>query len=622
MLQCRACFRRAIQSLGSSSSTLPATHLHRAFTTQTSRPPKPTSLEPADAESSQHASSRRRRAPRSTEWAVDKELQYLNDDPYNIAQKVRSKLEKDSLEEALLLTRRASSRSAKVTVSWNHLIEYQLRHQRLHAALKLYNEMKKRNQMPNAQTYTIIFSGCAASPHSKLAVAEAVKIYQAMLSSSRLNPNTVHLNAVLKVCAKAQDIESMFSIAQTANDGLRAPNNLTFTTVLNGLRQRATPGPQVDPDTELIKITIHRAKSIWEEVISRWKAGSIVVDEELVCAMGRLLLLGNRKDAEAVGDLLEQTMMIPKEDPQRKQKLPGSSHSSTKADAGSRSLAAPSRSTQIKAPGAPAATHALPGKNSLSMALVYLKKTWKTSDALRYWYFFTKKGGVVPDTDNWYRLLDCFKLGRNSAGAVTCMERWPEDVPGAIAFRWAMHTCLRDNLNRSAFWHATKILDLMVKRVETPDIMVMRTYLQTAHANKRHFQEQAKDDLVGSLMLWGKQLAEALDHLWEPYIKLTKQISVSAAQNKTNKEDSSASETRAELAALGRKMYSAYDRVILDDAVPPEVAEKMKVKRNEVHKYITAYYAEEGTKVPDLKSEEKNGLHDEPEELVFKKAYV
>jgi pentatricopeptide repeat protein len=62
-------------------------------------------------------------------------------DPYHIAQHITSALRKGNFDEALLMTRMAS-RKSKVEVSWNHLIDYQLKNKRLHAAIKLYNEVR------------------------------------------------------------------------------------------------------------------------------------------------------------------------------------------------------------------------------------------------------------------------------------------------------------------------------------------------------------------------------------------------------------------------------------------------------------------------------------------------
>jgi hypothetical protein len=75
------------------------------------------------------------------EDSVKKQLKYLNN-PYTIQNYILDPLlKKDRIDEAIVLTRKAS-RLHKVSVSWNHLINYQMEHQRLHAAVKLYNEVK------------------------------------------------------------------------------------------------------------------------------------------------------------------------------------------------------------------------------------------------------------------------------------------------------------------------------------------------------------------------------------------------------------------------------------------------------------------------------------------------
>jgi pentatricopeptide repeat protein len=72
--------------------------------------------------------------------AVKKQLS-LAQDPFHIAQHVSQALARGSFDEALLMTRTAS-RNKKVEVSWNHLIDYQMKNRRLHAAVKLYNEVR------------------------------------------------------------------------------------------------------------------------------------------------------------------------------------------------------------------------------------------------------------------------------------------------------------------------------------------------------------------------------------------------------------------------------------------------------------------------------------------------
>ncbi len=78
----------------------------------------------------------------SLEWAVKQQLRYLKD-PFKIGQYVETALAKGRFDEALLLTRKAS-KDKMLTVSWNHLIQHQFRDQKLHAAMKLFNEVSLR----------------------------------------------------------------------------------------------------------------------------------------------------------------------------------------------------------------------------------------------------------------------------------------------------------------------------------------------------------------------------------------------------------------------------------------------------------------------------------------------
>lgn len=82
----------------------------------------------------------KRKYEKKLEANVKKHLS-LMPDPYHIAQHIENALGKGKFDEALLMTRMAS-RNTKVEVSWNHLIDYQLKNERLHAAIKLYNEVR------------------------------------------------------------------------------------------------------------------------------------------------------------------------------------------------------------------------------------------------------------------------------------------------------------------------------------------------------------------------------------------------------------------------------------------------------------------------------------------------
>ncbi|KAI1116968.1 hypothetical protein F5Y14DRAFT_448351 [Nemania sp. NC0429] len=556
--------------------------------------------------SGQGQKGQKERAPgvgRTPEWAARKELEYLSD-PFHIAARVKAALGQDNYELAAQITRE-SSKDRNVTVSWNHLIDYQLQRGSIQGALKLYNEMKKRGSQPNAQTFTIIFRGCAKSDHPKLAVSEAVRLYQNMLSVGRIKPNTIHLNAVLQVCAKVGDLDSMFNILSSSNDPIRSPNNLTYTTILNALRMKAEEeyaghivhGYVVDREVEKQKqIVIKRAKAIWEEVISRWNAGSLIIDEELVCAMGRILLMGGYADADAVESLIEQTM-----------KLSRASNKGLSGREGTEGAALAINRPAIKAPGAPAIAWALPGNNSLSMILEAVEKTRRTTKAIKYWNVFTHHYHVVPDANNWSRALRVYHRGKNSGRAATSLKGMPSELVTEKHVRLAMKTCLRDNLNRTALDNATAILKVMGQTPSTPDVQSLRAYLQVAHASKRSFEKNAKHNSAAAMDAWAKSLAEALENVFGPYQAAAKKYHTDLPDTSDSVALERARSAKAEVMALARKMCAAYS--ILTDqhsaSLTPTQLAKIRSRHAGLTRVITNYFETEGQGLSEQSRQEK-----------------
>ncbi|KAK7751494.1 hypothetical protein SLS62_006579 [Diatrype stigma] len=638
MFQCRACFKRALGTLFDhafpSKGYRPLWHprvaiveprqARRKYATTSATGPRIRKLEASDED----------KRPRKTDYtpverAAYRQLQNM-EDPFHIAKYVNNILEKDRFDEAAEITRKAS-KDKSVTVSWNALIDYQLRQGSIHAGIKLYNEMKKRSQLPNAQTYTIIFRACAESTHAKLAVTEAIRLYNQMLSRDRLNPNTIHMNAVVKVCAKANDIESMFTILKTANDGLRTPNNMTYTTILNALRAQVDTEQHRDKtEAEVqaeVKTTISRAKTIWDEIISRWRQNHVVIDEELVCAMGRILLLGNYRDIDSIGDLIEQTMTISK-NPESGTDSKAGKEAAKKEEAG-KALGAPDSQTQLdlktKEPGvpssaakaatdagAPSIAYARPGKNSLSLALHWLEKTGKTSQAIRYWGIITRNYAVAPDAENWYRLMSAFRLGRNSARAPNYLRNMPRAFAAPKHFRAAMRACLRDCLNAGAFDHATTILWQMVDMLHHPDPPTMRTYLRTAYACKRHFEKQSAQpgQFEAARQAYGRQLETALRKLEAPYRAVADHAQADALVRGGESAESweYLALRRAELVALARKMIATADRLVTENLVTDaESLKRLKSSRNLMNRMVVIYFERRLAFEPAFQKERPDG---------------
>jgi pentatricopeptide repeat protein len=616
MFTCRACTKRALTVLLEHAFPLDASRSalrnslpsdarprSRTYTTAAVAVKGRHAIESSDpAENDEHNS--KRSVSKSAEWAVKKQLQYL-DDPLFIAQQVERTLAKERFEEAAFLVRNAS-KVHKVAVSWNHLIDYQLRNHRLNAALKLFNEMKKRAQPPNAQTYTIIFRGCAASPHPQMAVREAVRLYNNMLASERLTPNTIHMNAVLQVCARAEDIDTMFTIIQTANDGVRAPNNRTYTTIINALRAKVDK-PQTMRDMTETQISedkeqaIQRGQAIWEEVLTKWRSAQIVVDEELVCSMGRMLLMGDYHQMNSIFSLVEQTMKIPSDPAELSRLVSGDTTASptdvkeTGKESGNKSVAKVGKMTS----NGRHPMHARPGNNSLSLILSAVEGTGKVALARRYWTIFTLRYGVAPDAENWYALFRALRRGKSSTKTVEYLSEMPKHLMSPKLFRTTMYTCLRDNINKSAFNNATQILEIMLTSLRIPDMQTLRTYLRVAYANKRLFEELSKKDINGAKLAWGNQLNTALENLWEPYLIAAKQFAyggLAEVPEKKHVEKSDQEEwmrdaaPRAELAALARKMIAAHDRLIFGNFVPDSLVRRIKPRRNALNTFVVKYF--------------------------------
>lgn len=84
---------------------------------------------------------RAKRPAADQDFVIRKHLSYLKD-PLKLADFVRTTLRSNDFETALEVTR-AASKSMQCTVSWNHLVDYQLEQKKINAAIKTYNEVCK-----------------------------------------------------------------------------------------------------------------------------------------------------------------------------------------------------------------------------------------------------------------------------------------------------------------------------------------------------------------------------------------------------------------------------------------------------------------------------------------------
>ena len=371
--------------------------------------------------------------------------------------------------------------------------------------------MKKRAIQPNAQTFTTLFQGFARNHKFPTAASQAIAIYDSMLrENSAVRPNIIHTNAVLKVCALSGNLDAIYDIAaRLPEKGAGAPDNVTFTTILNALRYKVGRSLRTGAPPEVATMqrgAVEQGRRLWQDVMARWVKRDVVVDEDLVCAMGRLLLTGNnRRDADDVLSLAEFTMGIPRQipplgDPRRRlaeqpPPLRADPEDSIDGNDDLQSLmpppAQPSSNTNtpqthpLAPPSAPAAQHlARPSNNTLSLLLSATLQL--SSTAQRYWGLLTSPTStynITPDNENYFEYLRLLRKRRSSRLATSLLE---EIATGALPncsletkmCKIAMSCCVRDGKNPNAQAHAERITQLMLSRLESPDASTLLMHLQ------------------------------------------------------------------------------------------------------------------------------------------------
>lgn len=557
MFSCRACLRRAVGSLLDSPATalfeapLPRRlpQLTRRWTTIPAATRAPiqsaaaasTSQRLRDADQDADASSEtiaEKKKLQKYRHAVRKHLEHMHDS-YTIAKHVERTLRKspERFDETLLLVQTAS-RNHRCTVAWNHLIDHQLQAQRLRAAVRLFNDMKKRAQRPDAHTYTVLFRGFALSPHRELAVSEAVRLFRAMGRQQGVKPNIIHLNAVLHVCARAGDIDTMFTLVdEVLHDGpdgekstaskkdKLVPTAQTYTAILQGLRSWAlNPEDNAEgsspPDSEdRVKETVEHSRSVWEEVMRSWRGGYLALDEQLVGAMGRNLLLDKKAGPPDVLALLEQTMGIPRLDTRSSA---GTEPKTEQGTVGPTSSTASKSRKKANQPPQPAQ----PGLNTLSLILTALAEARLVTAAVRYWDHLAGDRGLEPDAKLWEQMIRLLHLGRSSAEAARLLSVAPPAIQSPYLFRTALSTCFRDIRNPNVVDNASAIVDAMVRGASEsdnrgPDAKTLWMYLEVpqrrarAEASLSGRDATAKGEGVGPLV-------ELVNRVWDPYLRASK----------------------------------------------------------------------------------------------------
>lgn len=331
----------------------------------------------------------------------------------------------------------------------------------------------------------------------------ALSIYHSLLApNSRVKPTITHANAALNVCAKNNDMDALWGIAaRLPHAGPGAANNYTFTTILNAMRQNALISKKEtgDEGSKGHEAILQQGRTLWADVIDRWRRGDLHIDEELVCAMGRLLLIGERpRDWDDILSLVQQTMNIPRFSPRLgtistpRMESPSLSGKNDWKDVGNVDdlFDDPPKTPMVR--GAPASqttsslVYAAPGRNTLSLIMSACLSIGQRRVGSGYWELLTdsRSYNVVPDQDNKHSYLRILRQARAARDAVDFVRVEMAETPAlAKTYRIAMSTCLRSigvarQDDVTAVKAANELFEIMKERLCDVDVTTLRQYVE------------------------------------------------------------------------------------------------------------------------------------------------
>lgn len=483
--------------------------------------------------------------------------------------------------------------------------------------------MKKRAQIPDSHTFTILFRGLALRPDQPQALGHALSIYQSMYAQNcPVKPSILHTNALLNVCARFKDIDALYGIAaKLPSHGAGAADNLTFTTVMNAVRVAACENMNRESHEEKVarrQNAVLQGRRMWGDIIDRWKKGDIRMDEELVCSMGRLLLLGySTRDCDDVLSLVQQTMGIPRQTPQSKQpdRLIG-----PKKDYVTPEVRFPKSATQESAstmkfeneilddePGGEfnsVSNHQLsftrPGCNTLSMVIDACMRLHAIRPAQDYWELFTDPSGpykITPDADNYHLYLRLLRIQRASRLCVKLIQDIRNSsnkgklILQAKSFRIALSTCVRDSNNPNVLDNAGKLVQMMLDTLEVPDVPALEMYLEVAKHPRNRDSQTLIEVLRGSVLGFKS---------WQSYLANSSHgRDAQETQLHSEHDPNSLQQKEQEIESLARKLIGAHDVVLR--LGEKEISTEQKSDLQQQRKHLAAWV----TKMSGMKGEKE-----------------
>jgi pentatricopeptide repeat protein len=556
------------------------------------------------------------------------QLQWLQD-PLKLANAVLDRLRIGADQSALELIRGSEKqiyvegekqgRHIDNVVSWNHVMEYYMHKGDTREALKVYNEMKKRGHRPEAQTYTIMLKGFSMNIKQHNAVANAVSVYNSIFApNSTVKPNTIHTNAVINVCARGGDMANLWAIAgRLPERGMGAADHVTYTNIINAIRADAERRSHEEGaiSDKILTNAVQDGEKLWVDVNKRWRAGDLLIDEALVCAMGRLLLLStNEAHHNSVFSLVEQTMRIRTYKSQQQIEASDQSIDASAADIVNIKMdvttsAEVANFEPIKSKKNTLAkqmsTHAKPSSNTLSMLIQACILTKNLPAGKYYWTLLTSKDGqysISYDPENFAQYLRLLRISRSSKltrdlFSEALQENRQDEFFMRGNFIIAMSTCSRDKNNPNVFDHASDIFEMMQARLHHVDAKVMEMYLEIAVVTTPGLGYKAgrfdPDPSRNNAMRVLTRFEDFVPELQDMLMSKVREEQYEELPNKRRKKLSDPRErpnrvyqSKDILTSFMSAIISAYDRLLTQGSLPTSLKEQYMLRKRRMHTFI------------------------------------
>lgn len=353
--------------------------------------------------------------------------------------------------------------------------------------------MKKRGTRPDSHTYTIMLRGLAQNHEYNKAASHALSIYTSMKAANSIaKPAIIHHNCMLNVCNKTGDMDALFGVAGGMPErGPNSPDAWSYAIILSALMSQVhklkTMHEKGDEEREAsITRAMTDGRKLWEDVIRRWRAGEISVDESLVSAMASLFLASGRdSDTMDVFSLVQQTTNI------AQPKLPQISNSPATIEDEIQSRTEAEDTRMSSTASSPTTGFVKPGNSILNYLLRAARQLRSRKLGDYYWNRIINPDAAVDvDFGNLCEFLHLLCISHSSTRAVEILRRLGRDPsvfhtnsvakPSSYPFFLAIEACRRDKNSQHAFSNANAALDIMQSISPDPDPKILRIYLLIA----------------------------------------------------------------------------------------------------------------------------------------------